>query len=269
MGRPDLARQRPGRFNRFVHNHMHRDGVLDNEAWGKPRDAKFYPAPHGNGRWSQDIYYHALNCGLRLAPSAGSAAGVLPNPVGYNRVYVHLDGELTWDAWWQGLKQGRVFVTNGPLLRVKVQGHYPGHVFQAAAGESVALRAQVNLATRDPIEYLEVVQNGKVVHEVRLDDYAKAGGKLPEVRFDQSGWMLIRAVASHAKTYRFASTGPFYVEVGGQPRISKASAEFFVKWVQQRAAAIKTPAESRDQVMLYHEAALRFWKRKADQANAE
>ena len=44
----------------------------------------------GVGYWVQEIYYHLLNCGLRVAPSAGSASGVLPNPVGYNRVYVHL-----------------------------------------------------------------------------------------------------------------------------------------------------------------------------------
>jgi hypothetical protein len=57
-----------------------------------------------------------LNCGLRIPPSAGSGSGVLPNPVGYNRVYVHLDEQLTYDGWWQGFKQGRSLVTNGPLL---------------------------------------------------------------------------------------------------------------------------------------------------------
>ena len=39
-----------------------------------------------DGYWTQDIYYALLNCGLRIPPSAGSASGVLPNPVGYNRV---------------------------------------------------------------------------------------------------------------------------------------------------------------------------------------
>ena len=32
---------------------------------------------------------------------------------------------------------------------------------------------------RDRVEYLEVVQNGKVVHEVRLDEYRSRKGKLP------------------------------------------------------------------------------------------
>jgi hypothetical protein len=57
----------------LANNHMWRDGGLFTEAWGRPRDKLFYPDPQGNGRWSQDIYYHLLNCGLRIPPSAGSA----------------------------------------------------------------------------------------------------------------------------------------------------------------------------------------------------
>jgi hypothetical protein len=72
----------------IANNHMHRAGMYNGEAWGKARDTNAFPTLRGNGFWTQEIYYHALNCGLRLPPSAGSASGVLPNPVGYNRVYV-------------------------------------------------------------------------------------------------------------------------------------------------------------------------------------
>ena len=126
----------------LAHNHMWRDGMLDNEAWGKPRDKVFYPSPRGTGYWSQDIYYHLLNCGLRIPPSAGSASGVLDNPVGYNRVYVHCGETLTYDAWWEGLRAGRVVVTNGPLLRPRVNGELPGHVFQGKLGEVIELSVQ-------------------------------------------------------------------------------------------------------------------------------
>ena len=105
----------------LAHNHLSRDGVLAGEAWGKPRDPVFYPGAHGTGLWSQDIYYHLLNCGLRIPPSAGSASGVLDNPLGYNRVYVHCGDTLTYDGWWEGLRTGRVVVTNGPLLRPRSQ----------------------------------------------------------------------------------------------------------------------------------------------------
>ena len=106
----------------LANNHQQRDGMLDNEAWGKPRPTKGYSSADGNGRWSQHIYYQLLNCGLRIPPSAGSASGVLPNPVGYNRVYVHCDDELTWEQWWENLRRGQVVVTNGPLLRPRVFG---------------------------------------------------------------------------------------------------------------------------------------------------
>src|SRR5262249_57532163 len=113
----------------LANNHMCRSQMSPTEAWGRARDEKRLPPPLGNGHWTQQIYYHALNCGLRLPPSAGSASGVLPNPVGYNRVYVHVEGDFTYEKWWQGLKAGRCFVTNGPLLLATANGQRPGHVF--------------------------------------------------------------------------------------------------------------------------------------------
>ncbi|MHB8863920.1 MAG: CehA/McbA family metallohydrolase, partial [Pirellulaceae bacterium] len=177
----------------LAHNHLWRNGMLDNEAWGKPRDKVFYPSPRGNGYWSQDIYYHLLNCGLRIPPSAGSASGVLDNPVGYNRVYVHCGETLTYDAWWEGLRAGRVVVTNGPLLRPRVNGELPGHVFRGKLGEVIELNVQLDLALRDPVDYLEVVQNGKVIQEVRLEEYRHRKGSLPPVICEESGWLLVRA----------------------------------------------------------------------------
>src|SRR5205085_272364 len=135
-------------------NHMCRERMYESEAWGKPRVVERLPPPLGNGFWSQEIYYHLLNCGVRLPPSAGSASGVLPNPVGYNRVYVHLGPELKYDAWWEGLRAGRSFVTNGPLLRVRANGQLPGHVFTAPAGKELRIDLTANLTTRDPIRFV-------------------------------------------------------------------------------------------------------------------
>ncbi len=255
----------------LCNNHMQRDQMLDNEAWGKPRDLLAYPAPHGNGLWSQAIYYRLLDCGLRIPPSAGSASGVLPNPVGYNRVYVHCGPELTYDTWWKNLRAGQVVVTNGPLIRdPRSNDELPGHVFQAEAGQTVRLQATLNLSIREPVEYLEVVQNGSVVHQVRLQDWAQAGGRLPQVEFEHSGWLLVRAVTNNPKTYRFASTGPWYVEIGGQPRISRQAAKFFYDWVYERARRIELPeGEQRAAVLNYHRTARDYWQERLNQANAD
>ena len=254
----------------LANNHMQRSGMLANEAWGKPRDAAIYPNPLGNGLWSQHLYYQILETGLRIPPSAGSASGVLPNPVGYNRVYVHCGPELAWDAWWEGLRAGRVVVTNGPLLRPTVNDRLPGHVFVAEEGESLTLQPALTLSVRDRVDYLEIVKNGQVLHKVSLRDYAQAAGRLPTVTFQSSGWMLIRAVTANPTTYRFASTGPYYVEIGQRPRISRRAAEFFRDWVQERMGRIKLDdPEQRRRVMKPHERALAFWNDRIRAATAD
>lgn len=245
----------------LANNHLYRNGGMHNEAWGKGRDRLLYPDPQGNGRWSQDIYYHLLNCGLHIPPSAGSASGVLANPVGYNRVYVYCDGELTWEKWWRGLRDGRVVVTNGPLLRARVNQQLPGYTFNSSSGEKVSLQASLDLAIRDKVDYLEIVKDGRVVQEVRLADYAKAKGKLPPIVFDRSGWMLIRAVTNFEKSYRFATTGPFYVNVGQKGRISRKSAEFFLDWVAEREKLLKLEDQSqRSEVVQTLHVARDYWQ---------
>jgi hypothetical protein len=252
----------------LANNHMCRSSMSEKEAWGKPRDVDRLPPPLGNGYWTQELYYHILNCGLRLPPSAGSASGVLPNPVGYNRVYVYTGKDLTYDRWWEGLRAGRCFVTNGPLLRVEAEGKLPGHVLKNAKEVRVEIKAR--LTSRDPIRALEVIKNGKIEKTVPYADWSKTGS-LGTLNFDKSGWFLVRAITDNPKTFRFASTAPYYVEIGPtKERISKTSARFFLDWVQERVQRVKIDdAEQRKEVLQYHRAAEKFWQARVDAANAE
>lgn len=258
----------------IANNHMCREKMYPDEAWGRPRDKLRFRDPLGNGLYSQDIYYQLLNCGIRLPPSAGSASGVLHNPVGYNRVYVQIDGEFTPEKWWQGLRAGRSFVTNGPLLQPTVEGEFPGHTFTAEKGASLTLEAFLSLSTRDKISYLEVVQDGEVRHSIRLDEYAKLGGKMPAVTFTRSGWFLIRALTDQEKTFRFASTAPYYVKIGDDVRISKRSAQFFLDWVNTRIEHLEksladAPADDRTAVLDFHLDARKYWEELLKKANAD
>jgi hypothetical protein len=249
-------------------NHMLRDGMYESEAWGRARDAQRLPPPRGNGFYTQEIYYHILNTGLRLPPTAGSASGVMQNPVGYNRVYVHLAGELTWEKWWEGLRAGRCFVSNGPLLRGKAGGQWPGHVFTGDKPIEIELEAQ--LAVRDTISAIEIIVNGRVERTVPFEEWQRTG-KLGKLRFAESGWFLVRAIADNPKTFRFASTAPWYLEIGGRKkRVSRASVEYFLDWARERMGRIKVedPAE-RQEVLAFHRSAEKFWQDKLNQANAE
>jgi hypothetical protein len=256
----------------LANNHMCHAGVYPNEAWGRPRDEERLPPPLGNGYWTQEIYYHILNAGLRVPPSAGSASGVLPNPLGYDRVYVHTGDDFSYDRWWEGLKAGRSFVTNGPLLLVEADGHLPGHVFTAREGEKIAIDLDVSLTTLDNVPKIEIIKNGRVEKAVSPDELAKADGKV-EVTFDRSGWFLVRAITDVANTFRFASTAPYYVEIGPEKkRISKASAQFFLDWIDERIERVPLKLDDPQQlqeVLGHHYTAKQVWQRIAAEANAE
>lgn len=252
----------------IANNHMHRAGMYNGEAWGRARDTNAFPTLRGNGFWTQEIYYHALNCDIRIPPSAGSASGVLPNPVGYNRVYVHVGPELTYEKWWEGLRAGRSFVSNGPLLRARANGKWPGEVFRSADGKPIELELEAALEGRDPVPMLEIVRDGKVVRSVPVASNGTRAS-LGKLTFNESGWFLVRAISSDPTTFRFASTAPFYVEVGDRRRISKASAQFFLDWVREGIARVKAPeGEPKRAVLEYHRAAEKFWGEKLAGANA-
>lgn len=254
----------------IANNHMWRAGVLPDEAWGRPRDKKRLPDPTGNALWTQEIYFHVLSAGLRIPPSAGSASGVLPNPVGYNRVYVHVGEELTHERWWQRLGEGKCFVTNGPLIVCRAGGELPGHVFHLEEQE-LSLPLEVSLTSRGRVRQLEVIHNGEIVKTIPCTA-AVSQNLRRELTIDRSGWFLVRAVTDVDQTYRFGCTGPFYVTTDGEQQpISRASCEFFLQWVQERIDRIRENVQSPDgrrNILRYHHAARDFWQRRLDRATA-
>ncbi len=244
-----------------------RSGIEKQAPSAFPRDQKQYPGANGLGHWCEHIYYQLLECGLQIPPSAGSGSGDVGNPVGHNRVYVYCGDSFSPTHWWEGLKKGQVIVTNGPLLRVLVNEKPPGHVFRGKADETLKLQPEVKLSVKERVDYLEVVKNGRVVQAINLGK--GAGGKLPPIVFDESGWFLVRVRASSDTTHRFATTGPFYVAFE-EPRISRQATDFFVDWVaaEKNSLEAKDP-ETSSQVQRYYERAADYWKKKAAQATTD
>jgi len=262
-----------------INRHSQYNASIDNEGAGRQRDQTFFPGKLGNGRYSETVYHHLLNCGLRLPPTAGSGAGAAspgrkssPDQarsglLGANRTYVHCGETFTREAWIEGLRAGRVMVTNGPLLRTHVDGELPGYTFEVYDNERREFQIALDLAfyEANQVEYLEIVQNGKPIHQVRLDEFAKKKGKLPFVEFETSGWFLVRAVTNNPNVYQFASTGPYYVELNHEPRISRASVEYFLTWLDEAAAKFAGNAL----VLAEIEAARPFWEKRLERANAD
>ena len=134
----------------------------------------------------------------------------------------------------------------------------------------MVLQPAVKIALRDQVEFLEIVKDGEVLARVSPSEVRRRGGQMPQVTFDRSGWVLIRAVTDKPETYRFATTGPFYVEVGGQRRVSRRSAQFFSDWVEQRASQIDLEDDAqRSAVLEPHRSARRYWRALVKASNAQ
>ena len=226
-------------------------------------DSSHYSGERGAGRFAEHVYFQVLECGFRIPPVAGSGASKSGHIVpGTSRVYVHCDDGVFDDDWWNGLSNGRVFVTNGPLLRPMVEGHPPGHIFRLRGEEVLELEIGLELASRESVDYLEIIRDGRVEHEVRLDKFVKGGGRLPKLRFDQSGWFLLRVRTQNAGLYQRALTAPYFVEKDGAARISGTAVRFFLDWLEEVGGSEETESTSQDW-------ARRFWQQRLETANVQ
>jgi hypothetical protein len=232
---------------------------------GRPPVAPGFDGALGPGRYAESIYWNALEAGLRLAPLAGTGVSkghASKTNIGYNRVYAVANppvdtagsagdsqefDETTIPAttienetqFWDSVWAGQSMITNGPMLRPTLGGYPPGHRFEATAGERLQLMMELKLSVRDPVEYLEIIHNGRVFYSARLDEFAAAGGQLPEMEIEESGWAVVRVVTQHESHYRMATSAPWFFEFDGKPRISRTSVNFFGQWLKDCEAELK------------------------------
>src|SRR5262249_28169683 len=139
-------------------------------------------------------YYLLLDCGYRLRPTAGTASGVHPVPLGFGRVYVHLPRGFSFDGWFAGLDAGRSFVTTGPMLFVQVQGQPPGHTFRPGDAKPATYRVRGSAESGVRLKAIEIVVNGQVARTLKPQNRpTRAGGyesgiDVP-VTVDASSWL--------------------------------------------------------------------------------
>jgi hypothetical protein len=217
------------------------------------------PAP-----WELNIWYHTLNCGFRAKISGETDFPcIYGERVGLGRVYVKLpDGQLDFDAWCEGIKQGRSYVSDGRShlidfqvndqkvgesggelnldspATVKVSAQAAAYLEPQPSAEARAIhnrplvqkpywdleRARIGETRKVPVE---VIVNGETVGRTELS----ADGSIQGVSFDvpikKSSWVAMRV-------YPSSHTNPVFITVGGKPiRASKKSAEWCLKSVDQ------------------------------------
>ena len=225
-------------FAGIVHNHFNRHGVdVDTSAWGMiPKGKPEYESPLGMARWTMEVYYRFLNCGFKLPVSAGSASGVKPSPLGFDRVYVHMKEKFGYRPWFRALKAGRSFATNGPMLFLTVNGREPGETLLIPAGAGKAARkltVRVEASSAAELDKLEIVWKGQVIKSVAAAGAASALTAEAEIDARETGWVAARAFEKSSPSIRFAETSPVYVQVGAGRGIVAEDVKFFLDWLDR------------------------------------
>jgi len=225
-------------FAGLVHNHFNPHGVeTETDPWGMiPKERPEYATPAGMPLWAMDVYYKFLNCGFKLAVSAGSASGVKPSPLGYDRVYVHLPGGFSYASWLRALKAGHSFATNGPMIFLTVNGREPGETITTAPGQgnpAGPLKVHAEASSPRPLDRMEILWKGGVVNVVYAADSTRPLVADTELVASESGWVVARAFEKMGSTIRFAHTSPVYVRVGTNQGIVPEDASYFVAWLDR------------------------------------
>jgi hypothetical protein len=190
--------------------------------------------------WGFKTYYAFLNCGFRMRPTGGTAGGVHPVPVGFGRVYVHVDGEFTYEKWIKGLDSGNGFVTTGPMLLVEFNGKPAGTVFEGDDAKQVRLTGSAE--SRLPVDRIEIVVNGEVVRTLRpANTLTKLGGYSSPIDetlpLEHSSWAIVRCFETQPDgRLRFAHSAPAHFEIDGPVRPQRREVTYFVSRMEQEIA---------------------------------
>ncbi|MBP87429.1 MAG: hypothetical protein CMJ64_12015 [Planctomycetaceae bacterium] len=190
-------------------------------------------------RFTFQNYYTLLNCGFRLRPTAGTASGVHPVPLGFGRVYVHLPDGFSYDAWMDGLDAGHSFVTTGPMLDVFVNTQRGGATLKYNNGQTAELKIWGWTESEYPLPRIEVVSMGSSV-ALDVTNTKTARGLFRNkidttAEFAQSGWIAVRCFEQLPNgRFRFAHSSPVYIDIAGKPyRPRKQHVNYLIERVKK------------------------------------
>jgi hypothetical protein len=206
--------------------------------------------------WELNMWYQTLNVGFRTRGSGETDFPcIFGERVGLGRSYVKLTGKLDFDAWCEGIRQGRNYVSDGHshLLEFKANETTLGengselHLAQAGPVHLTAKVAALLDETPKPrirhlppsdkpywsLERARIGDTREVPVEVIVNGFpvattnVLADGQLRDIAFDvkveRSSWVALRILAS-------SHTNPIWVLVGGKPLSPSRRS---VEWCQQ------------------------------------
>jgi len=166
------------------------------------------------GRINELDYYDYLNLGFRITAAAGSDVP-WGSTMGEVRTFVYTGKKFSADAWFEGLKSGHTFVSNGPALFFEADGKLPGTEIIKTNGSKATLKAK---AISNPgigiINRIAIYNNdGLVVQKINQQKSDSIEINLDHI-LNKSQWI---AAVVYCDNGAVAHTTPVYMIVDGHP----------------------------------------------------
>ncbi len=245
-------------------------GTTDALEWSTANRASFYPL------------YAAWNNGLRVTATGGedSISDLQRSKlVGSIRTYVcTVDGGLTAEGWYAGLRAGRAFVSNGPLVELSVNGEIPGGDIQLAAPAAVEVNASIQSIV--PLQRLLLMVNGEVVDELTPSGDRRQLVYRADVEVSRSAWLHLIVEGDPQERfpldagYAQAFTNPVWISVENQPVRNRSAAEYGIRWIDKLEALARAWPGWRSDAEMQHvfgqfEEARQVYRRLSEEAGAD
>ena len=205
------------------------------------------------------VWYDMLNSGFRVTPVASTdypCRTVLP---GRERFYTQVEGPLSYESWLKGIKEGKTFVSNGPVLEFKVNNQGIGSNVALQKPDFLLIKGRVRFdPDRDDVDRLEVIENGDLIRTFRRDK------KSAEIAFQfkhqvlEAAWFAIRTWGTKrgergtspiefvkGPSPSLAHSGAIYVRIANQPGLAghRRAKLLAGKWLEQLEALEKRLAD--------------------------
>ena len=198
--------------------------------WSDANRAGFFPL------------YAVWNNGLRVTATGGedSISSLHRSKlVGSVRTYVYTGNlGLSMEAWFDGLKRGRAFVSSGPLLEMEVGSALPGDtVSLPASGGQVTITGRLRSVTT--LEDLLLVCNGQEVERFPVRGDGTSLDISYELDIERSGWCHLRTEGGNDERFPMdvgyvqAFTNPVWFQTGDQPIRNPQAADYGLRWIDK------------------------------------
>ncbi|MCW5979912.1 MAG: CehA/McbA family metallohydrolase [Bryobacteraceae bacterium] len=226
----------------------------------------------GSNRATHPVWRHAINNDLRITPVGGEDS--ISNLhwtklVGSVRTYAYVGANFTISTWLEAVRQGKAFFTTGPLLDLMIDGRIPGEDIRLpAGGGSVTIEARVESIA--PLSKVILYRNGDLFREIPPGKPFRE-----EVKVDDSSWFSLYAEGEPYPLldaeYPQAGTNAIRVYVGDRKIRNRASAEYFIRWIDKLQAMAGEwlwwrSEKEKEKVFAQLDEARRVYRRLADEA---